>query len=412
MKKNSLSAFLAIFMFLLNGCKTTDVVQADDHATEIAATQSQNELEEPNFHSPAFAHSGQPNKIALLLPFSGKHAEAATALREGFLATHYNGHSQHKPNIQIYDTTKSQNIQSLYQTALNEGADFVVGPLSKEDVEQLSQLPPSQMGSPILALNHLSSGRDSPSHFIQFSLSPESEAKQLAHYAWGKGFKTASVIVPDNAWGKRIASTFNEQWQSLGGRVLQTVHANPSKDQAAAVRKLLGIDESQKRANDIEKLISEKVELKARRQQDMDVIIMAAPPEQARQLKPLFDFYYAENVPVYATSSVYSGHPSRKRDRDINGVVFCDMPWLLEQQRGDEIQQLLGQRDSTYNDQFKRLFAMGVDAYHLTNRLQQLQSGTMYAGATGNLTLENNNHLIHRDLVWAQIKDGVPVRVN
>ncbi|HRE30628.1 MAG TPA: penicillin-binding protein activator, partial [Candidatus Berkiella sp.] len=75
--------------------------------------------------------------------------------------------------------------------------------------------------------------------------------------------------------------------------------------------------------------------------QDVDVIVMAAPPAQARQLKPLFDFYYAEDVPVLATSSIYSGSQNPRSDRDVNGVVFCDMPWLLDTTKGAGLRQLL-----------------------------------------------------------------------
>jgi len=357
--------------------------------------------------------SNEPQQIALLLPLSGKHADAAKAIKEGFLASYYeNTHSnRYRPMVRIYDTTKEPNIQFVYDRATHDGADFVVGPLSKEDVQRLSTLSYSRMRTPILALNHASGSRTT-SGFVQFSLAPEEEAEQIADKAWEKGYHSASIIIPDSAWGKRVASAFNAQWQKNGGRTLHTVYINPSQDQAAAVRRLLGIDESQKRANDIKSLLTEKIEFQPKRRQDVDVIVMAAPPDQARQLKPLFDFYYAEDLPVYATSSIYSGYPDPKRDRDMNGVIFCDMPWLINQSRGREVQLLLSKNASTRSDQYNRLFAMGVDAYHLISQLKRLEaSNSHYAGATGNLTLGDNNQ-IQRKLAWAKISNGVPIPIS
>ena len=172
----------------------------------------------------------------------------------------------------------------------------------------------------------------------------------------------------------------------------------------------MGIDQSQKRADHIKGLLTEKVEFQPRRRQDVDVIFMAAPPDQARQLKPLFDFYYAEDVPVYATSSIYSGHPNAKRDRDLNGVIFCDMPWLLSPERSKEVRTLLNQNAPNQSDQYNRLFAMGVDAFELTQWLSYMESNheAHVSGATGNLYLTRGN-LVERKLTWAKISDGVPV---
>jgi len=395
---------LLLLVTLLGGCYKGSSYEGH---TQVHSPFSNEEY--PNSDSFA-ALSEQPHQIALLLPLSGQHADSAKAIREGFLASYYQQNGT-KPNVRVYDTTKDSDVQRVYALAIEEGADFVVGPLSKEDVHRLSMLPPRALKTPVLALNHHPGVQSAPKHFVQYTLAPEAEAEQIADKAWQKGYRSASLIVPDNVWGQRTASAFTTQWQKRGGRIIHTVHTNASQDQSAAVRRLLGIDESQKRANHIKNILSEKVEFQPRRRQDVDVIVMAAPPDQARQLKPLFDFYYAEDVPVYATSSVYSGNPNPKRDRDINGIVFCDMPWLIDQQQGQNMRQLLNRNGANQSDQYNRLFAMGVDAYQLTTHFKQLQTGTKYPGVTGDLALGSNNH-IQRQLSWAKVVDGVPSKVN
>lgn len=348
-----------------------------------------------------------PTKIALLLPLAGENLEAAKALREGFQASYYETPRYGmKPTIRVYDTTNTQDIQSIYERAVNEGADLVVGPLTKDEVYRLSFLPPYRLKAPVLALNSHVDIRMTPKHFVQFSLSPEEEAIQLSEKAWKKGFKNASVIVPDNRWGKRIAETFIRHWQQQGGFILRTVYANPSQDQAYSVRKLLNIDEEFIKSTKTKSGASKKEEFVARRK-NLDVIIMAAPPVQARQLKPLLDFYYAEEVPVYATSSIYSGYINPKRDKDLNGIVFCDMPWLIEPDKHLLVRTLLERQGQNKGDQYNRLFAMGVDCYYLAMHFRQLHAGETYLGATGNLFLDNHHH-IQRRLAWSVIKNGVP----
>lgn len=342
-----------------------------------------------------------PKQIALLLPLSGQYAESAKAVREGFLAAYYENPQNElsKPTIRIYDTLKGENVQRVYEQAISDGADFVVGPLAKDEVAQLSAIPPQQLTVPILALNQSPANKTS-ARLMQFALAPEEEAAQVAFKAHLQGYQTASIIVPDNGWGRRIAEAFQAQWQHLGGRVLRTVYIDPLQDQASGVRRLLGMDEIQRETQD------RKLTLKPK---DVDVILMAAPPELARQWKPLFDFYYAESVPVYATSSVYSGTPDAKRDRDMNGVIFCDMPALIKPELNSQWLNAARSEDEA-SEETIRLFALGVDAYRITQQLNHLTTtaNARFAGATGDLTIDGQ-HRIRRQLTTAKFKDGTPV---
>lgn len=324
--------------------------------------------------------------IALFLPLAGPYAQPAQAIKAGFLAHH----QDNALPVKIYDTSKTSNICALYHQAAHEGAEFIVGPLIKEEVYQLSKLSPSSLSVPILTLNTHPNVQIAPSlHFFQFALSPEEEIVSLANKAWAHGHRSTSIIVPDNDWGKRVLSAFSKQWQSLGGKIPSTVLIKASQDPALVVRSLLKISASY----DPKKNQKNKIKLPARRQ-DIDMIVLATPPEQARQLRPMLDFYEAQDLKVYSTSSIYSGIPSPQQDRDINGVIFCDMPFILENHS---------------NHPLGRLYAMGLDAYQLMSRLAILSqsSNAQYHGATGLLSI-GPNHKIERALSWAQIKNGIP----
>lgn len=135
-----------------------------------------------------------------------------------------------------------------------------------------------------------------------------------------------------------------------------------------------------------------KTTLELQRRQDFDVIFMLAEPKSARAIVPLLRFYYAENIPIYSTSVIYSGSPNPQKDTDLNGVIFADTPWTLKMASNTN-----------------RMYAVGRDAYLISNgllRLTQLPNFPLYA-TTGALTL-NSNHQIYRRLPWTKIENGHP----
>ena len=160
----------------------------------------------------------------------------------------------------------------------------------------------------------------------------------------------------------------------------------------------------------MERTIGLDVEFEPRRRQDAQAIVMVAEPTIARQFKPLFAFYYGGDLPVYSPSIVYEGTPDPARDRDLNDVIFTDIPWVPDDQnelRREASQVLAGTRG-----QLGRLFAMGADAWQLSKRLPLLRQvdTASISGQTGVLTMTRAGS-IHREQLWAQFRNGVPERL-
>lgn len=85
-------------------------------------------------------------KIALLLPQDGQLASVAKALRDGFMAAHFQAQQagQNPPAIQVFDSSRVTSMDEFYRQAQAAGAQLVVGPLEKNLVKQLNsrqQLP-------------------------------------------------------------------------------------------------------------------------------------------------------------------------------------------------------------------------------------------------------------------------------
>src|SRR3984957_18931116 len=160
-----------------------------------------------------------PDQIALLLPLSGRSEGVGVAVRDGFIAAYLEQDPATRPRLKIYDVA-AESVASAYTHAMSEGAGFVVGPLTKEDVAAV--VPLSAGRPPVLALNFLGDSVSTPRNFYQFALSPEDEARGVARRAAADGRLNGVAIVPASEWGVRVAAAFTDELSHLGGAVLET----------------------------------------------------------------------------------------------------------------------------------------------------------------------------------------------
>ena len=351
----------------------------------------------------------QPTRVALLLPFSHPDAgfrRAAQYIRDGFMGAYYQAiqRGSRAPQVRVFDTG-SGDINAIYDAAVNDGAEFIIGPLQKDHIDILSLR--LELPVPTLALNE---GNPTPYGFptnlYQYSLSPEGEAIQVANRAWLEGHRRAMVLVPDNSIGSRSADAFIHQWETLGGQIVNRSFYDAGRDYknyAQVVKDSLLISESEQRRQLIRQVIGTNVDLEytPRRRQDLDFIFLLASAEEAQGMKPQLKLYYADNIPVYATSRVFTGKADN-RNRDLNGIRFNTLPWLFS---NDPIKSEFVKNARDYNDE---LYAMGIDSYRLYPRLLQLKQreGARIYGQTGTLSLTPEQK-IQRDQIWAQIVNGV-----
>lgn len=355
-----------------------------------------------------------PEHIALILPFSGRFAPAADAVRDGFVAAYYaRGGENRVEEIRLYDAGGNPtSIYSVYQQAVRNGAKFVVGPLDKKAVDVLAQM--GRLPVPTLALNYANVDSRPPAGLYQFGLSPEEEARQLAERTWLDGHVYAAALYPSSAWGKRVYEAFQDRWEQLGGEIVSHQDYDASQnDFSGPIRRLLNIDASDNRHRALARTMGANIEFNPRRRQDIDFIFVAAYPRQARQIRPQLRYHHAADLPVYATSHVYTGEADPTMDRDMNGLFFGDMPWVLGQdQSGRSLRARVEPHLSSLDGGLHRLYALGVDAFNLIALLDPLARYPYerYQGETGSLSLDAQNR-VRRELTWTRFKSGRPVPV-
>ncbi len=342
-----------------------------------------------------------PKQIALLLPLSGPMAGPGQAVRDGFMNSYYQAlqSGQVTTKVRVYNTMQGD-IERLYEQAILDGADCIVGPLEKEKVQRMARSP---LPVTTIALNYIGKSYQGSTNLYQFGLSPLDEATQAAQFAYQRGQRSALIIAPTGPWGLGVVQAFRNQWRQLGGQVNAQFFYAPNQDLSAYVRQVLQVNE---KAEANAKLVRqpmlvqsagrrvENAPTPALRRQDVDMVFLVAQPPKARQINPLLKFYYAGDLPVYSISLVYSGIPSPAADQDLNGIMFDDMPWVFNP-------------TASKLSHFPRLYALGRDAFTVVMKRQEWKysPSTVIQGYTGELSLGSNNQIM-RKLVWAQFDQG------
>lgn len=347
----------------------------------------------------------EDHTIAVLLPLNGPYKGVANAIKSGLLSAYYEDRKkEHKPSIRFYDTSaKDLDFEALYEKVIDEGASYILGPLDKSLIEQLTQI--DDFDIPVLTLNYAEDTSHTADNLYQFGLLPEDEARQVAELAIRQNKTRAAILIPNGLWGHRLKTAFQQRYTELGGTVLASEFFNDKVDDyGQPIKHLLNLQQSNNRHKDVQRLLGTELKYAPYRRQDIDMIFLAATSRSARSIMPAFKFHHAGDVPVYSTSHVYTGNKNIAGDLDLNGLTFCDLPWILN---GDHRLNKTFNQNWPEQKNYTRLFALGVDSYHVLYNLNLLSKYeyTRFAGQTGNIYMDKNNRL-HRELLWGTFRKG------
>lgn len=334
-----------------------------------------------------------PGSIAVMLPESGPFAAAGKAIKAGIMAAfdHLDNRAG-KPNLHFYDTRQGP-LAEQYRQAVAAGAEFIIGPLEKADIQSLADS--TVLDVPVLALNHIQNLEQD--NLYQFALSPADDVEKITDTARQAGHKKAVLLIPENPQTQRIANYFKENWQNGDSALLKVQTYRPKMtDFSLAVGLLLN-------QGDNAPVYAEQFPAG----QEADVIFISAYSDEGRAIKQQLNVFGADDLAVYALPNIYSGEADPAKDRILNGVTFCDMPWFFDKAYpGNLSMNSLASVRQQFPGSYLRLIAMGIDAFQLSGRLHDLD-GQTYPGATGKLSLTQDNR-IKRQLICARFIDGQP----
>lgn len=327
-----------------------------------------------------------PAHLALLLPADGNYEAASRAIREGFFAAYADAARNHtpQPTVRVYDSGgTADGALKAYQQAVAEGAQLVVGPLTRTEVAAVFSQ--AQLPARVLALNHPDDKSLPNTGASELALLPETEGSQVADHMVERGLHSAYVLISSDDFAQRAAGAFKAELEARGGQVAGMATLPAGGVNYADAIASLKIDPAVSDAG----------------------IFISMRPQPARLLLPQLALAHVA-LPVFGTSHIYAGSDDAGANRDLDGVEFCDAPWLFDAQPGlphhDDIAALLpGSRGAA-----ARLFALGMDAWNLVPYLDWLRDhpGSYLPGASGQLTADQFGR-VRRVLVWAKFVNGL-----
>ena len=356
-----------------------------------------------------------PGRVAVLLPGPDSAlSRPGRALRDGLLSAWARQPIPQRPELMFFHLDDApEAVIGAWFSARERQADFVIGPLAREQVDALLALRDGAL--PVLLLNHPSQRRslsEFPGLVSALALTPEEEAEIAAVRALVDGHRRALVLRQDSDWGDRVGNAFADTFRLGGGRIVRDMRYPAAQvDHTILLEVLLGLDRSRERASALQRLIGAPLESEPARRTDVDVIFLASRADDGRALRPQLKFFGAGDLPVMATSHIVSGAPDPRRDHDLEDVLIPLAPWFLDgnphAQRRAQAEQLYGGLD---NATLSRLFALGVDAVTLLPWLDVLRSDPALhlPGLTGRLSIDPHG-LVERDLPIVRLVGGRPV---
>lgn len=312
-----------------------------------------------------------PLKLAVLLPLSGNLATAATPVRDGFLAGYY-AEQRRRPEVVFFDTATG--IAAAYAQATAAGADFVVGPLGRDQVDQL--FGKTALTVPVLALNR--GNVAPPAGSASFALAPEDDGIVAAEYAIAHGAKRVLVLANADDSMRRATAAFREQLSRRGGTIVAELG--------------VGSDPGD---------MGNALATAARSEGGVDAVFLALRPAHARVLASQLSLA-GLGKPWIATSQLAAAAPADTAGHALDGIVFPSDAWSLGYVPGlppaDSAATLL----QSARGPAQRLFAFGFDAWRIAAYLDHLagDANASIAGATGTLRLDGFGNVVRKPS-WA-----------
>lgn len=408
-QSEAVDGWVSLFRTLRQAGTDSEALAAGIREWELEFPRHPGQALLPDLRESSFRHLGPPRRIAVLLPLSGFAADLGNALLDGITAQFYRDQGQ-SGSLLVFDTGGQADLaEAHYRNAVQQGADRIIGPLTRDAVERVARL---DSEVPTVLLNRPTASLGAP--FTVLSLSPEDDAQAAADRAIGAHMKGALVLVPEGAFGERVASAFRDGFELQGGRVAAEHRFRAGEsDINAQIGSVLGIDASQARIDRLRRQLGLALEADAQIRNDIDVIFVAGPARDLRVVIPYLHYHRAGLLPMLATAHAYEGRPQPMLDHDLGGVRFPDVPWLFAELNPDpRLRAELTVPDGTDSaaTRLPRFVALGIDAARAARDLPRYLDAPHLTveGVAGTWMLQPLPRLWTREPAWLVFRNGLP----
>lgn len=334
----------------------------------------------------------RPPKISVLLPLSGRLTPVGNAVRNGFVTGYLEDLAPTEPaeasaaDITFFDSNQHDDLALV---ALSEeiGSDVIIGPLVKDRAlgvlnvltDYRANATAESKASSVVLLNRVRNMENTatePRNVYQFAAAIEDEALTLAENLASLGHSRLMVVSNDEPWAKRAKQALFANWQ---GPIVEA-NFQQTKDLTRAIGDAMAVSGSQKRREQIAKLLDEELEFLPRARKDLEAVVAFIDGLQSKALVPALKFHFADGLPVFATSQT-----ARSQDLgELANFRIAELPMLANP---DPIARSMTTTFDLKENPLVEFFALGLDAYRLATWTHWLNQNTEALGDRQSLTL-------------------------
>ena len=347
------------------------------------------------------AASSGKTKIAVLMPNADNPLNVfAQAIVKGIRAENKQLSTPHE--IILLPRKNGQSSLSHLQDASLMGASVAIGPITRDDVNEISEL--DFLPLPVVSLNLPEDGVKSPELLMNFSLSLEEEAKQVASMAIQSLAKenkdSLNIVLFEGASpiNQRVANTFE---QALAEESISITRIPITKELLTlpklyevknfssltlGTKSLPDTAEGYENAKQYNENLTQSFSKLG--SSSYSAVFLVTDARTAALIKPRLP----RNTRVWGTSMINPGNPEQSAIAslafDLQNTGFVDAPLILRYNNQD-FKASFG--ETPPNSLIaRRLFAFGVDAYRLARLWMKWQPEISMAGTTGSLSFKKN----------------------
>ncbi len=350
----------------------------------------------------------KPQSIAVLLSPKGPMEEENKAIKQGLLAAYYQTKQPNNIKLNFYNIDP-KNFQQSIQSSLQNKPDLIIGLTTPDEVKKALDIIP--INTPVIALAPHEEKRN---NLYTLNLNQEIELKQLSRALQDHHLNKTIILHYDDAKSQQLGQNFSDIL-SLSSRSPVTITELSKGKEPEIIRNLMGINNSENRARQIQSKLNiknNKMKFLPTRRNDFDSIFLALSRRQARKIVPLLRYYFIDPSNIYSTSTLLNGISNHFKNTDLNEIHLLAPNWMADKINlnpyNANLFHTISKLKDTHFQQYKIHYALGIDAFNLSQHLPILEQfpHSQLTGATGHLYLLNNGH-IWRELSLLRYRNGL-----
>ncbi|HTM23165.1 MAG TPA: penicillin-binding protein activator [Kofleriaceae bacterium] len=185
------------------------------------------------------AAGGDPRRLGVVLPLSGKRAQVAELALRGMIDAAGGLQRGGDAGVELWvRDSRSESVAAgtAAQGLAAAGAIALVGPLDGASAAAAAE---HAAGAPVITLDPRPAAHPGGAVFHVMH-SAEARARALARWAFGKGVRRAALLAPTSGYGRAVGDAFGDEWKRLGGTLAASADYAPEATAFAEPIKQLG----------------------------------------------------------------------------------------------------------------------------------------------------------------------------